>query len=78
MRFGQQQYEEARALYRTMVEINPDSAVTHSNLGAALYYLGRFEEALESIDHALSLDPDLEIARVGRQLAARELARQER
>ena len=78
MRFGQQQYEEARALYRTMVEINPDSAVTHSNLGATLYYLGRFEEALESIDHALSLDPDLEIARVGRQLAARELARRER
>ena len=78
VRFGEQRYEDALALYRTMVEINPDSAVTHSNLGATLYYLGRFEEALESIDHALALDPDLEIARAGRQLAARELTRRER
>lgn len=76
-RFGQQRYEEALTLYRTMVDITPDNAVTHSNLGATLYYLGRFEQALESIDRALSLDPGLEIARVGRQLVARELAQRE-
>ena len=74
VRFGEQRYEEALALYQTMEELDPDSAVTHSNLGATLYYLGRFEEALESIEHALVLDPDLEIARVGRELVTRELA----
>ena len=77
-RFGQQRYDEALALYRTMTEIDPDNAVTHSNLGATLYYLGRFEEALSSIERALVLDADLEIARVGRQLVTAELAKRER
>ena len=78
VRFGQQRYEEAYALYRTMVQINPDSAVTHSNLGAALYHLGRFEQALESIERSLALDPDLENARIGRELVTRELAQRAR
>lgn len=57
-------YEEALALYRTIVEISPDSASTHSNVGAALYALGRPREALHSLERALALDPDLESARV--------------
>ena len=64
-RFGQQRYAEALALYRTLAEVNPDNALTHSNLGAALYHLGRPEEALRSIERALALDPDLAIARAG-------------
>ena len=77
VRFGELRYEEAHALYRAMVEIQPDNAVTHSNLGATLYHLGRFEEALVSIERSLALDPDLEIARVGHQLVTRELAQRE-
>ena len=64
-RFGQRRYEDALALYRTLVEIDPDDALVHSNLGAALYHLGRPEEALQSIERALALDPDLEMARTG-------------
>ena len=66
-RFGQQRYEEALALYRTMVNMDPDNALTHSNVGATLYHLGRLQEALVSVERALALDPDLEVARVGRQ-----------
>ena len=75
VQFSEQRYEDALALYRTMVEIAPDNAVTHSNLGATLYHLGRFEEALVSIERSLALDPGLELARVGHQLVTRELAR---
>ena len=49
--------------YRTMLEIDPDSVQIHSNIGAALYHLGRPEEALRSIERALALNPDLETAR---------------
>ena len=64
-RFGQRRYEDALALYRTLLEINPDNALTHSNAGAALLHLGRPQEALQSIERALAMDPDLEIARIG-------------
>ena len=74
-RFSEQRYEQALALYRTMIEIDPENAVTHSNLGATLYYLGRYEDAMSSIDRALVLDPDLEIATVGHQAVTAELAR---
>ena len=66
-RFAEKRYEEAHTLYRTLAEITPDSAQTHSNLGATLYYLGRNEDALRSFEHALALDPDLETARAAVQ-----------
>ena len=66
LRFAEQRYAEALELYRTLVEINPHSAQTHSNLGATRYYLGHAEEALRSFEQALALDPDLETARIGR------------
>ena len=56
-----------RSAYLTLAELTPDSAQTHSNLGATLYYLGRREEALRSFERALALDPDLEAARAGVQ-----------
>ena len=52
-RFGQRRYEEALALYPTLLEIDPDSALTHSNVGAALYHLDRPQEALQSAERAL-------------------------
>ncbi|MDD9985938.1 MAG: tetratricopeptide repeat protein, partial [Spirochaetaceae bacterium] len=65
VRFGQERYQDALALYQTMTELDPDNAMTHSNLGAALFHLGRLEEALISVERALALDPDLEAARIG-------------
>ena len=77
-RFGEQRYEEALALYRSMIEIDARSAVAHSNLGATLYYLGRLEEALSSIERALALDPDLEVARVAHAALTKGLAERDR
>ena len=65
VRFGQGQYEAALALYRSLLELTPDSAQTWSNLGATLYYLGRKEEALRHLERAVEIDPDLETARRG-------------
>ncbi len=62
IRFNQQRYEEAHTLYRTLLQVRPASAQTHLNLGAALYYLGRREQALASFEQALSLDPHLPAA----------------
>ena len=65
MRFEQRRYEDALARYRALLEIDPESALSHSNLGAARYRLDRLEEARQSIERALALDPDLEMARTG-------------
>ena len=65
LRFGQKQYQVALEWYRGMLAIDPDSAQTHSNVGATLYYLGRAEEAARSFERALEIDPDLETARTG-------------
>ena len=59
LRFGQQRYEEAHRLYRTLIEIDGANAQVYANMGATLYYLGRPEEALSSLDRALSMDPAL-------------------
>ena len=76
LRFGEQNYEAAFGLYRDLLEVNPDNAQTHSNLGATLYYLGRPEEALQSFERALSLAPELETALTGRD-QLRQMVRQE-
>ena len=73
--FGRRRYEEALARYRRLIEVKSDSAVVHSNLGAVLHHLGRNEEALASIERALALDPDLELARVGRREVLKALGR---
>ena len=75
LRFTEQDYEAAFGLYRSLLQINPDNAQTHSNLGATLYYLGRPEDALQSFERALSLAPELETARTGRD-QLRQIVRQ--
>ena len=59
----QKRYREALELYRTQLEIDPDRAATHAGIGASLYFLDRSEEAIRSMERALSLDPTLETAR---------------
>ena len=59
LRFRQQRYEEALSLYQAFVEIGEANARVHANMGAALYYLDRPDEALRNLDRALSLDPTL-------------------
>ena len=63
LRFEQKRYREALDLYRILLEVDPDNATTHSDIGVTLYRLGQSEAALRSLKQALSLDPTLETAR---------------
>ena len=60
--FKHHRYREALDLYRTLLEIDPERAVTHAEIGATLYHLGQREKAIRSLERALSLDPSLETA----------------
>ena len=59
-------YGEALDLYRRLAEVETDNPSAHHGAGTALYYLGRLEEALESLERALALDPEREDIRTNR------------
>ena len=61
--FRQKRYQETLDLYRTLLEIDPDRAATHADIGATLHFLGQSEEAIRSLERALALDPTLETAK---------------
>ena len=61
--FSRKRYRQALNLYRTQLEVDPDKATTHANIGATLHFLGRTDEAIRSLERALALDPTLETAR---------------
>ena len=61
--FRRKRYRQALELYRTLLENAPDVASTHANIGTTLYYLDRSEEAIQSLERALALDPSLDSAR---------------
>ena len=50
--------------YKQFLKLHPEVAAIHSNLGAALAGLGRYEEALPEYKTALRLSPKLEGARL--------------
>src|SRR5271168_781353 len=56
--------EGAVTEYREFLKLHPEAAPIHSNLGAALAGLGRYEEALPEYKTALKLSPKLEGARL--------------
>ena len=61
--FRRKRFRKALDLYRTLLEIDPEVASTHADIGVTLYYLNRMEEAIGSLERALALDPSLETAR---------------
>ena len=62
--------EEAETLYRNILDINEKSADAWHNLGyIELFHYGDPARAVEYFDRALEADPDMEAARVNRQLA---------
>jgi Flp pilus assembly protein TadD len=54
-------------LLQRLIDIDPSHAKAHVSMGAALFYLGRSDEALQRFDQALSLDPTLENVRANRE-----------
>src|SRR5687768_5073339 len=53
--YRQGRYEDAAARYKIELSREPSSALLHTNLGCALYHLGRYNEALEELGSALQL-----------------------
>jgi len=49
---------EAEQLYLTVLQLNPDSAKAHHNLGTALVQLNRLEEAKAHFEKAIAIRPD--------------------
>ena len=66
-------YAEALAVYRQGVALDPDHAEAHSNLGSALGQLGRLQEAVQSFERALALDPQMDTVRRNLRLARERL-----
>jgi len=50
-------FEEAAALYRKVIDLNPGHFQAHCNLGAALKSLGHLDAAVEQLRRALSIQP---------------------
>ena len=73
MRIVQERYEDAARLLRRAIELTGGGARQHAGLGYALYRLGNIDEAVESLEQALVLDPTSAEAR--RHLAAAQAAR---
>ena len=73
LRAEQQRYGEMLELLQRFVAIHPNEAAAYSNMGIALLGLGRYDEALQHFDQALSLDPTLENARTNREALLEEL-----
>jgi tetratricopeptide (TPR) repeat protein len=61
--------ERAAQAYRRAIEIDPQFAEAHANLGAVLARLGRYEEAVLSDERALAINPQLTAARLNLGLA---------
>ncbi|WP_457606172.1 tetratricopeptide repeat protein [Nitratifractor sp.] len=51
-------YVDAREIYETLLDIDPDDDLAHSSLANALHRLGEDEEALHHHGEAIRLDPD--------------------
>jgi tetratricopeptide (TPR) repeat protein len=52
-----QDFEKAIPYYRSFLELRPDDAVAHNNLGVALLALDRWDEAMEELRRSVELDP---------------------
>ena len=58
--------------FRAALQLAPNLAILHANLGRALYRQGSFQESLDACQRSLELDPNQ--PRVSQQLEACKLA----
>ncbi|MEG4068139.1 tetratricopeptide repeat protein [Microcoleus sp. Pol11C2] len=51
-------YSQAEAIYRRIIQLEPNNAKAYNHLGIALYYIqGKLEEAITAYRQAIQLDP---------------------
>jgi len=70
-----QEYEKAIPYYRSYIELRPDNAVAHNNLGVALLALDRWEEGMAALRRSVELDPDYRGGQYSLATALAELGR---
>jgi tetratricopeptide (TPR) repeat protein len=58
--FTQKRYPEAIAVYRRVLELEPENADAHNDLGLALHYVGKPEEALQILRAGAEKAPGLQ------------------
>ena len=56
--FDQGKYDEAIALFQTMVEENPDLYVIYTNIGNCYFQQNKYDEAITSYQKVLEQDPE--------------------
>ncbi|MFV2067002.1 MAG: tetratricopeptide repeat protein, partial [Pirellulales bacterium] len=67
---GQHAYDLAVSQFRQAIRCQPALGEAHANLGAALYQMGHYREALAALDRAIDLGPS-----IARRLTNRAAAR---
>ena len=60
---SKQAYDEAVSCFQKVLQINPDSALTHGALGVAYHKLGEKDLAIREFQEVLRLDPRNQNAR---------------
>jgi hypothetical protein len=58
--------QDAIGEYRRAIELRPDLAMAHFNLGVAVEKVGQFREAIDYFEKAIALKPDYALARTAR------------
>ena len=56
--FANRQYPQAAQLYEQLLTISPDDAEIHNNLGLTLFYIGRADEALRTLNEGVAANPE--------------------
>jgi tetratricopeptide (TPR) repeat protein len=72
---NQGRFKEAAVYYWKVLELGPDSAENHANLGVVLARTGKLEAAINQFKRALDIDNSFEIARDHLETARKELKR---
>ncbi len=56
--FANRQYSQAAELYAQLLTISPNDAEIHNNLGLTLFYSGRADEALRTLNEGVAANPE--------------------
>ena len=64
-------YDVAVDSHRRLIDMDPLFSKVHASLGRTLYLMGRYEEAIEALEHSLSLGGRVPsaVAALGQSLA---------